>query len=59
MALVTAKVSDVTPGSLTVTDTCIMYHLTNFDAVSKRYPSYAFRKHLCGSAGFGGGVGKQ
>jgi hypothetical protein len=23
---------DVTPGPLTVTNTCIMYHLTNFDA---------------------------
>jgi hypothetical protein len=27
-----AQVRDVTPGPLTVTDTCIMYHLTNFDA---------------------------
>jgi hypothetical protein len=27
-----AQVRDVTPGPLTVTDTCIMYHLTNFGA---------------------------
>jgi hypothetical protein len=26
------KVRDVTPGPLTVTDTCIMYHLKNIDA---------------------------
>jgi hypothetical protein len=32
MTLVTAQVRDVTPGPLTVTDTCIMYRLTNFDA---------------------------
>jgi hypothetical protein len=32
MALVTAQVSDVTPGPLTVTDTSIMFRLTNFDA---------------------------
>jgi hypothetical protein len=32
MTLVTAQVRDVTPGPLTVTGTCIMYHLTNFDA---------------------------
>jgi hypothetical protein len=32
MALVTAQVSDVTPGPLTVTDTSIMFRLYNFDA---------------------------
>jgi hypothetical protein len=32
MTLVTAQVSDVTPEPLTVTDTSIMFHLTNFDA---------------------------
>jgi hypothetical protein len=32
MALVTAQVSDVTPGLLTVTDTSTMFRLTNFDA---------------------------
>jgi hypothetical protein len=32
MALVNAQVSDVTPGPLTVTDTGIMFRLTNFDA---------------------------
>jgi hypothetical protein len=32
MTLVTAQVSDVTPEPLTVTDTRIMFHLTNFDA---------------------------
>jgi hypothetical protein len=32
MILVTAQVRDVTPGPLTVTDTCIMYHLTNIVA---------------------------
>jgi hypothetical protein len=26
------QVRDITPGPLTITDTCIMYHLTNFDA---------------------------
>jgi hypothetical protein len=31
---------DVTPGPLSATDTFIVY---------KRYPSYAFRKHICGS----------
>jgi hypothetical protein len=30
MALVTAQISDVTPGPLTVTDTSIMFRLTNF-----------------------------
>jgi hypothetical protein len=33
MTLVTAQVSDVTPGPLTVTDTSIMFHLTNFDVL--------------------------
>jgi hypothetical protein len=35
MTLVTAHhrtFHDVTPGPLTVTDTCIMYHLTNLEA---------------------------
>jgi hypothetical protein len=32
MALVTAQIIDVTPGPLTVTDTSIMFSLTNFDA---------------------------
>jgi hypothetical protein len=32
ITLVTAQVRDVMPGPLTVTDTCIMYRLKNFDA---------------------------
>jgi hypothetical protein len=32
MTLVTAQVSDVTPETLTVTDTSIIFHLINFDA---------------------------
>jgi hypothetical protein len=32
MTLFTAQVRDVTPGPSTVTDACIMHHLTNFDA---------------------------
>jgi hypothetical protein len=66
---------DVTPGTLTATDTCIWYHVTRFEASRKVilhtryvcacvgagggrgretkiktcYPSYALRKHMCGS----------
>jgi hypothetical protein len=57
MTLVTAQVRDVTPGPLTVTDTCIMYH-DEFRCFSKRYSSYALRKHMCGRVGCGL-VGKQ
>jgi hypothetical protein len=32
MTLVTAQVSDVTPGPVNVADTSIMFHLINFDA---------------------------
>jgi hypothetical protein len=32
MTLVTVQVRDAMPGPLAVTDTCIMYRLTNFDA---------------------------
>jgi hypothetical protein len=38
-----------------------VYHvsLDEFRCFSKRYPSYALRKHMCGSAGCeGGGLGK-
>jgi hypothetical protein len=66
---------DVTPVTLTATDTCIGYHVTRFEASrkvifhtryvcacvgaggggegntdkNKCYPSYALRKHMCGS----------
>jgi hypothetical protein len=57
MTLVTAQVSDVTPGPLTVTDTSIMFHLTNFDAsrniLHMRYVS------TCVGARVVGGIGKQ
>jgi hypothetical protein len=53
MTLRTAcKIRDVTPGTLTATDTCIGYHVTRFEAsrsFSKRDPSYALRKHMCES----------
>jgi hypothetical protein len=46
------NIRDVTPGTLTATDTCVGYHVTRFEAsrsFSKRYHSYALRKHMCGS----------
>jgi hypothetical protein len=39
---------DVTPGSLSATDTCIVLREA-FRSFWKRYPSYALRKHMCGS----------
>jgi hypothetical protein len=50
----TAQVRDVTPGPLTVTDTCIMYHLTNFNA-SRNVILHMRYVSTCGSAGCGGG----
>jgi hypothetical protein len=48
---------DVTPETLTATDTCVGYHVTRFEASGKRYPSYALRKHMCGSgSGRAGGT---
>jgi tryptophan synthase beta subunit len=56
--LVTAQVSDVTPGPLTVTDTSFKFRLTNFDAsrhvtLHMRYVSTFVRARVVG------GVGKQ
>jgi hypothetical protein len=58
----TCNIRDVTPGTLTATDTCIGYHVTRFEAsqsFSKPYPSYALRKHMCGGAGCGRGRGTK
>jgi hypothetical protein len=49
---------EVTPGTLTATDTCIRYHVTRFEASQKSYPSYALRKHMCGERVVEG-VGEQ
>jgi hypothetical protein len=59
MTLVTAHVSDVTPGPLTVTDTCIMYHLTNFDASRNVILHMRYVSTCVGARVVGGGVGKQ
>jgi hypothetical protein len=58
MTLVTAQVRDVTPGPLTVTDTCIMYHLTNFDA-SRNIILHMRYVSTCVGARVVGGLGKQ
>jgi hypothetical protein len=47
---------DVTPGPLTVTDTCIMYHLTNFEAsrnviLRMRYVSACVEARVVGEVG--------
>jgi hypothetical protein len=48
------SIRDVTPGPLTVTDTCIIYHLTNFEA-SRNINLLMCYISTCGSAGCGGG----
>jgi hypothetical protein len=58
MALVTAQVSDVTLGPLTVTDTSIMYHLTNFDA-SRNVILHMRSISTCVGPRVVGGLGKQ
>jgi hypothetical protein len=56
MTLVTAQVRDVAPVPLTVTDTYIMYHLTNFDAsrnviLHMRYVSTCVAARVVGGGG--------
>jgi hypothetical protein len=58
MALVTAQVSDVTPGPLTVTYTSIMFRLTNFDA-SRNVILHMRSVSTCVGARVVDGVGKQ
>jgi hypothetical protein len=58
MALVTAQVSDVTPGPLTVTDTSIMYHVTHFEA-SRNVILHMRYVSTCVGARVLGAVGKQ
>jgi hypothetical protein len=58
MALVTAHVSDVAPGPLTVTDTSIMFRLTNFNA-SRNVILHMRYVSTCVGARVVGGVCKQ
>jgi hypothetical protein len=59
MALVTAQVSDVTPGPLTVTDKSIIFRLTNFDASRNVILHMRYVSTCVGAGVVGGGVGKQ
>jgi hypothetical protein len=54
----TAQVCDVTPGPLTVTNTCIKYHLMNFDA-SRNVILHMRYVNTCVGARVVGKVGKQ
>jgi hypothetical protein len=49
---------DVTPGPLTITDTCIMYYLTNFEA-SRNVILHMRYVSTCVGVRVVGGVGKQ
>jgi hypothetical protein len=51
-------VRDVTPGSLSVTDTCIVYHVTHFEA-SRNFILHTRYVSTCVVAGCRRGVGKQ
>jgi hypothetical protein len=55
---------DITPGLLTVTDMCIMYHLTNFEAsrnviLHMRYISTCVGAQIVCVCGGGGGWGNN
>jgi hypothetical protein len=46
---------DVTPGTLTATDTCIGYHVTRFEASRK---VILHTRYVCACVGAGGGRGR-
>jgi hypothetical protein len=58
MVLVTTQISDVTPGPLTVTDTGIMFRLTNLDAF-RNVILHMRSASTCVEARVVEGVGKQ
>jgi hypothetical protein len=59
ITLFTAQVRDVTPGPLTVTDTCIMHYLTNFEASRNVILHMRYVSTCVAARVVEGGVGNQ